>query len=190
MGVEYKQGPIVAGGWNESTVDDGNVFNEEFVNLYNNIEYLKQGIELKDQVLEFGLTAPAAVYFDEKRGKWRRYNPNLNASPAIYIGNGKVALEGSVVDIPYVGHHLCIQPDGTFQGSFSKEQLSRRFSIGEYIGGDKYRIEVKKWNNKVVSYEEKVLASDSENYDNFGCSVSISGNVLAVGTPIKGTNNR
>ena len=43
--MAYTPGPVVKGGWDETTLAKGNIFAEEFGNIYNNFEYLKEGFD-------------------------------------------------------------------------------------------------------------------------------------------------
>ena len=43
--MAYKPGPIIEGGWNDTTLARGNVFKEEFDNIYSNFGYVKEGVD-------------------------------------------------------------------------------------------------------------------------------------------------
>jgi len=143
---------------------------------------------LSGQTIDVAITAPAAIYFDAGEDLWKQYIPKQHGSkkiPALYIGQSNVALNGAVIDLSFNGDILFIDDNGEIQTHLNS--LSEKKVMGYRIGTTQFKVNYDEYDYRLKKFSEKIMGSDAENSDQFGYSVSISGDIAIVGTNYEDT---
>jgi len=157
-------------GTNSGTVAEGN-HNHQFVG--DNI--------LTSQSIAPGVAAQAPVYYSQQEEMWKRYTSMISAIPGIYIGDGKIALDGAIIELQ---HHssdiLYIDHNGYIRASLFNDDFPVKKTIGYRVGSNHFKVEFSEYKGKLSTFCEKIYARDAEVYDFFGWSTAIDGNVAIV----------
>ena len=144
---------------------------------------------LKGQTIDSGVTAPGPVYFNQTEGMWKQYIPGeqgMNNVPGLFIGDNTVALNGAIINLVFDSDILLIDDNGMLLSKFNK--IATWKIIGYRVGSSLFKIHFDEYDYGFDKFGEKIQADDLSQYDSFGRSVSISGNVAIFGAFGEDTN--
>jgi len=160
---------------------------------YNATETDELGTEytLAGKVVVFETTKPApftAVYKDNWWGGWRKYSPSYNTMPSVYLGEGKVANNGCLVNVEWQDmRKMYLANNGNIVNRRGVHLPSRTISIARSISPGLIEIHVEELRQSIQMdsawSQEAITGSDEGGC--FGYSVSADSRTLLIGVPYK-----